>query len=71
MAWAHASVNASIIVLGSRGGYDATPESVWEVTSHLFYKPLFFYIPQTLRFLRGRVLPCKIINPRLFSHVYI
>ena len=28
MAWARESVNASIIVLGSRGGYDATPEGV-------------------------------------------
>lgn len=30
-----------------------------------------FYIPQTLQFLRGGVLPCKIVNPRLFSHVFI
>ena len=32
-------------------------------TSHLFYKPLFFYIPQTPQFLRGWALPCKTINP--------
>lgn len=43
--------------------------SDWEAEVVFFIS--HFYIPQTLQLLRGGVLPCKIINPRLFSHVFI
>ena len=36
---------------------------IMSVVEYLFYKPLFFYIPQTPQFLRGWALPCKTINP--------
>lgn len=43
--------------------------SDWEVEVIFFIS--HFHIPQTLQLLRGGLLPCKIINPRLFSHVVI
>lgn len=51
------------------GRYDATLRvSDWE--AEVIFRS-HFYIPQTLLFLSGGVLPCNIINPRLFSHVFI
>lgn len=43
--------------------------SDWEAEVVFFIS--HFYFPQTLQLLRGGVLPCKIIKPRLFSHVFI
>lgn len=52
MAWAQPSENTSVIVLGSREGYDATAERPFGKCHVLFFiSPLSFTFPQTLQFL--------------------
>lgn len=60
-----------------QGGRRAMPPRlgvcVWEVASHLFFfiSDYSFIFPQILKFLRGRVLPRKITNLGLLSHIFI
>lgn len=74
MAWVQPSENTSVIVLGSREGYDATAEHPFGKCHVLFfYKPLVFYIPPNPPVpWKDRVLPHKMTNPGLpLCHVFI
>lgn len=73
MAWVQPSVNASVVVLGSREGYEATAQCPFGKSQVLcFYKPLFFHIPPNPPFSqKERALPRKTTNPELLSRVFI
>lgn len=70
MAWVQPAVSTSVVVLGSREGYDATAQGLFGKKQVLFFnKALSFTFPPNPSVSQEeRALPCKITNPRLLSY---